>query len=442
MRASLVTLGCNKNQVDSEMIISYIAKRGIEITDSLENSDIILINTCGFIKPAKEEAINTILNMIDYKIYGKCKHLIVTGCLAKRYKKEIYSEFPEVDLVIGVDEYSNFDKIFSNYLSLKTSNYCLSFNDRTISSTFPMAYLRISDGCNNRCNYCAIPLIRGNLKSRKIEDIVLEAKELVSKGIRELCIISQDTTCYGMDIYGKCRLRDLICEISKIQDLKWIRVLYMYPGKVDDELLEEFSKNDKLCKYFDIPVQHISDKILKGMNRHTKKQEIYDLVRKIREKVPNAIIRTTIMVGYINETEEDFNELKQGVIDLKFDRLGAFTFSKEDDTPADKMEGDIDENVKQKRYNEIMQLQQKIIKEKMESLLGKDFEVIVEDVTEDNKYFICRSYMDAPDVDPRIYLKLEENIDKVIVGEYYRVTLEKIDGYDFIAKLKEENIDV
>ncbi len=439
MNASLITLGCNKNQVDSEMIISYMAKKGINITDNLENSDIIVINTCGFIKSAKEEAIDTILNMIDYKMYGTCKHLIVTGCLAKRYKKEIYSEFPEVDLVIGVDEYSNFDKIFSNYLNLKTSNSCLSFSDRTISSTFPMAYLRISDGCNNRCNYCAIPLIRGSLKSRKLEDIVSEAKELVSKGIRELCIISQDTTSYGVDIYGECKLTKLIQEISKIEDLKWIRVLYMYPGKVNDELLNEFANNSKLCRYFDIPVQHISDKILKLMNRHTAKAEIYELVEKIREKMPDTIIRTTVMVGYQQETEEDFNELKQGLLDLKFDRLGAFTFSKEDDTPAEKIKGDIDEKVKTRRYNEIMEIQQKIIKPKMENMLNKDVEVIVEDVTEDNKYFICRSYMDAPDVDPRIYLDINENIDKVIVGEYYTVTLKEIDGYDFIAKLKEEN---
>lgn len=439
MNASLITLGCNKNQVDSEMIISYMAKKGITITDNLENSDIIVINTCGFIKSAKEEAIDTILNMIDYKMYGTCKHLIVTGCLAKRYKKEIYSEFPEVDLVIGVDEYPNFDKVFSNYLNLKTSNSCLSFNDRTISSTFPMAYLRISDGCNNRCNYCAIPLIRGSLKSRKIEDIVREAKELVDKGIRELCIISQDTTSYGVDIYGECKLTELIQEISKINNLKWIRVLYMYPGKVNDELLNEFANNSKLCRYFDIPVQHISDKILKLMNRHTTKAEIYELVEKIRKKIPDAIIRTTIMVGYQQETEEDFNELKQGLLDLKFDRLGAFTFSKEDDTPAEKIKGDVDEKVKTKRYNEIMEIQQRIIKPKMESMLNKEVQVIVEDVTEDNKYFICRSYMDAPDVDPRIYLNINENIDNIIVGEYYTVTLKEIDGYDFIAKLKEEN---
>lgn len=442
MKASLITLGCNKNQVDSEMIISYVSSRGFEITDNLDEAEVIIINTCGFINSAKEEAISVILNSTDYKKYGMCKHLIITGCLAKRYKKEIYSEFPEVDLVIGVDEYSNFDNIFSKYFKIQNSNSCLSFKNRTISSIFPMAYLRISDGCNNKCHYCAIPLIRGKLKSRKIEDIVEEAKCLVSKGVQELCIISQDTTSYGLDIYGQCRLVDLIKEISKIQNLKWIRVLYMYPGKVTDALLQEFSKNNKLCRYFDIPVQHISDKMLKAMNRHTNKKEIYDLVNKIRKTIPDAIIRTTVMVGYQGESEQDFEELKQGIADLEFDRLGAFTFSKEEDTMADKIEGDIPEDIKQKRYDEIMKLQQNILSNKMKKLLNKEYEVVVEDVTDDNKYFICRSYMDAPDVDPRIYLKIEDNINKIIVGEYYTVVLKEVYGYDFIAVLKEEGNNV
>ena len=438
MKASLITLGCNKNEIDSEMIISYISKRGFEVTDDLFSANLIIINTCGFINSAKEEAINTILDTIDYKYNGKCEHIFVVGCLAKRYKEEIYNEIPEVDLVIGVDEYSNFDTIFSNYFKLKNSKYYLNFHDREVSSIFPMAYLRISDGCNNRCHYCAIPLIRGNLKSRKIEDIVSEANQLVSKGIRELCIISQDTTSYGLDIYGECKLKELIREISKIEDLKWIRVLYMYPGKIDDDLLQEFEENNKLCRYFDIPVQHISDKMLKLMNRHTTKQEIYDVVNKIKNKMPDAIIRTTVMCGYQQESEEDFEELKQGLIDLEFDRLGAFTFSKEEDTVANDITGDILDDIKEKRYNEIMELQQSIITKKMKKLIGKEYEVIVEDVTEDNKYFVCRSYMDAPDVDPRIYLELEKNIDKVVVGEYYNVILKEINGYDYIAELKEE----
>ncbi|MDD2627339.1 MAG: 30S ribosomal protein S12 methylthiotransferase RimO [Clostridia bacterium] len=438
MKVSLVTLGCTKNQVDSEMIATYLQKRDNILTDEMAQAEVIIINTCGFINSAKEEAINTILELSDYKSKGNCKHIIVVGCLAKRYKKQIYQEIPEVDLVIGVDEYENFDNIFSKYFNITNSNYCLNFYGRKISSTFPMAYLRISDGCNNRCNYCAIPLIRGSLKSRRIENVLKEAKDLVSKGIQELCVISQDTTSYGIDIYGEVKLVELLKELSKLEGLKWIRILYMYPGKVSDELIEEMKYNNKICRYFDIPIQHISDNMLKAMNRHTSKQEIYDLVNKIRIKLPDAIIRTTIMTGYQGETEQDFKELLQAVYDLKFDRLGGFTFSKEEDTKAMEILGDIDEKLKQERYEKIMEAQQQVIKEKTNSLIGKELEVIVEDVTEDNENYICRSYMDAPDVDPKIYLNVEENVDKIIIGEYYNVILTKPIGYDFMADLKEE----
>lgn len=438
MNASLITLGCNKNEVDSEMIASYLQKRDFILIDDVSKAELILINTCGFINIAKEEAINKIIEMGEYKEIGKCKHLIVTGCLAKRYKKQIYSELSEVDLVIGVDEYNKFDEIFSNYFKCNCLGLNLNFNNRIISSLFPMAYLRISDGCNNRCHYCAIPLIRGSLNSRTIEDILSEAKSLVSNGIRELCIISQDTTSYGIDIYGNCRLKDLIVELSKIENLKWIRILYMYPGKVTDELLQEIKINPKVCKYFDIPVQHISDKILKSMNRHNNKKDIYDLVKKIRREIPEAIIRTTIMVGYQGETEADYNELLKGVKELKFDRLGAFTFSKEDDTYAMNILGDIEEKIKQDRYTKLMLAQQEVLNEIVPNRLGKTYEVIVEDITENEEYFICRSYMDAPDIDPRIYLKVNGNENKVIIGEYYMVTFDKIIGYDYICSLKEE----
>ena len=438
MKASLITLGCSKNEVDSEMIATYLQKKGFILQNDLSQSEVILINTCGFINQAKQEAINTILESSSYKNIGRCKHIIVTGCLAKRYKKQIYKELPEVDLVIGVDEYYKFDEIFSEYFKLSNSNFCLSFKDRVISSIFPMAYLRISDGCNNNCNYCAIPLIRGKLHSRKMEDIVDEAKYLVKKGIRELCIISQDTTSYGVDIYGSCKLLDLIKNISEIKELKWIRVLYMYPGRISDELLSEFETNNKLCKYFDIPIQHISDNMLKTMNRHNTKKDIYYIVEKIRKRIPDSIIRTTVMVGYQGERERDFLELLEGINDLKFDRLGAFEFSKEDDTGAINISGDIEEKIKKDRYNRIMLSQQKVLLETMEKRLGNTYEVVVEDVTENGEYFICRSYMDAPDVDPRIYLDVKENKNTVIIGEYYNVILERIAGYDYIAKLKEE----
>ena len=434
MRVSLVTLGCAKNEVDSEMLLGFLKNIGFELETDLEQAECIIVNTCGFIKSAKQEAIDTILDMAEYKKMGKCKHLIVVGCLAKRYKVQIENEFPEVDLVIGVDEYINIDKIFSQYFSKEINNK-LEFQDRIVSTIFPTAYLRISDGCNNNCHYCAIPLIRGKLKSRRVEDIFAEAKLLVEKGIRELVIIAQDTTSYGLDLYGKPMLYKLLKELSTIENLKWIRVLYMYPGKITDDLIEEFKINPKICRYFDIPLQHISDKMLKGMNRHTNKKEVYELVKKIRKELPDAVLRTTFMVGYQSETVEDFNELIAAVKELKFERMGAFTFSKEDDTVAASMSGDVLEKVKKARYKTLMQEQQKVVKEFMKSNMGRIFEVLVTDVDETEKYFVCRSYMDAPDVDPKMLLKIDKtSIANVIVGEWCNVQITGIKGYDYICK--------
>lgn len=442
MKVSLVTLGCAKNEVDSEMLLGFLKNIGFELEANVEEAECIVVNTCGFIKSAKQEAIDTILDMAEYKKTGKCKHLIVTGCLAKRYKNQIEKEFPEVDLVIGVDEYINIDKIFSKYFS-KEINSKLEFKDRIVSSVFPTAYLRISDGCNNNCHYCAIPLIRGKLKSRKIEDIYDEAKILVDKGIREIVIIAQDTTSYGLDLYGKPMLYKLLKELSKLDELKWIRVLYMYPGKITDELIEEFKTNPKICKYFDIPLQHISDRMLKGMNRHTNKKEVYELVHKIRKEIPEAVLRTTFMVGYQGETTEDFNELIDVVKDLKFERIGAFTFSKEDDTLAETLPGDILEKVKKARFKLLMQEQQKVVSEFMHSNIGKKFEVLVTDVDESEKYFICRSYMDAPDVDPKMLLKIDKtSIANVVVGEWCNVQVTGIKSYDYICKFAKGETNV
>ena len=436
MKIGLVTLGCSKNEVDSEMILGYLRKVGFELTNDLDEAECVVINTCGFIKSAKQEAIDVILNIAEYKVIGNLKHLIVVGCLAKRYKEQIIEEFPEVDLVIGVDEYANLGNIFSKYFKLKENDCNLDFKNRIVSTTFPTAYIRISDGCNNNCHYCAIPLIRGNLKSRKIEDILDEAKGLVEKGIRELVIIAQDTTSYGMDIYGKPMLYKLIQELSKLEELKWIRVLYMYPGKITDELIEEFKTNPKLCRYFDIPLQHISDKMLKAMNRHTNKQEVYELINKIRYELPDAVIRTTLMVGYQGEDEQDFKELIECVKDFKFERLGAFTFSKEDDTKAYEMPGDIKESIKKERYKILMEEQQKVVLEYMKSNIGKEYEVLVCDVSEDEKYFVCRSYMDAPDVDPKMLIKInKKSIPYIVVGEWTNVKITDIKGYDYICEV-------
>lgn len=436
MNVGLVTLGCSKNQVDSEMLLGYFKERGFNIVSDPLEADIIVVNTCGFIKSAKEEAIATILEMADYKEFGNCKALIVTGCLAKRYKKEILENMPEVDLCIGVDEYENIDNILSEFLNQNCLNHSLKFENRIISSDFPSCYIRISDGCDNRCSYCAIPLIRGRFRSRKMEDIVEEVKSLASQGMREFCIISQDTSKYGIDIYGKLMLPELLRRISKIEGVKWIRILYMYLFEATDELIEEMVKNDKICKYFDIPIQHLSDNILKQMNRYDTSKIIFDRIEKIREKVPNAILRTTVMTGFPGETQEDFNILKEGIKKIKFDRLGAFAFSKEEDTKAYDMKNQVPEKIREERLKEIFDIQKDISLKLNKNRVGNNYEVIVEGITEDEKYFSCRSYMEAPDVDGRIYVKIDEqSLSKLTIGEFANVQIIDYNEYDLYAKV-------
>lgn len=442
MNVGLVTLGCTKNQVDSEMMLGVFKSQGFNIVNQVEEADIIVVNTCGFIESAKEEAIETILEMADYKEIGNCKALIVTGCLAKRYKAQIIESMPEVDLVIGVDEYSDFSEILSNFFNQRKLlnqykfNQKLDFNNRVISSTYPLAYIRISDGCDNKCSYCAIPLIRGAFKSRQMEDILEEVENLAKKGIKEFCIISQDTSKYGLDIYGELKLAELLEKMAKIEGVKWIRILYMYLYETTDELIEEISKNDKVCKYFDIPVQHLNDKMLEGMNRHDTKEIIYDRIKRIKELCPEAILRTTCIVGFSGETEEQFEELIEGVKELKFDRLGAFTYSREEDTESYDFENQIEEDIKEERLKKLFDVQKNISLEKNKERLGKEYEVIVEDVSEDEEYFVCRSMLEAPDVDGRIYLKIdEESASNVIVGEYAKVKIIDYNEYDLFAKL-------
>lgn len=442
MNVGLVTLGCTKNQVDSEMILGVFKSQGFNIVNQVEEADIIVVNTCGFIESAKEEAIDTILEMADYKEIGNCEALIVTGCLAKRYKKQIIESMPEVDLVIGVDEYNNFPEILSNFFSQKKAfnqykfNQKLDFNNRVISSTYPLAYIRISDGCDNKCSYCAIPLIRGAFKSRQMEDILKEVDELAKKGIKEFCIISQDTSKYGLDIYGELKLAELLEKMSKIEGVKWIRILYMYLFETTDELIEEIAKNEKVCSYFDIPIQHLNDKMLKDMNRHDTKEIIYDRIKRIRELVPDAILRTTCIVGFPGETEEQFEELIEGIKELQFDRLGAFTYSREEDTVSYDFENQIDERVKEERLKKLFDAQKNISLEKNKARLGKKYEVIVEDISEDEKYFVCRSMLEAPDVDGRIYIKIDdESASKVIVGDYAQVEIIDYNDYDLFAKI-------
>ena len=445
MKVGFISLGCSKNLVDTEKTIAIFKKENHEIVSEPEEAEVIVINTCGFIESAKEEAINTILEMASYK-QGKCKYLIVMGCLVERYKNELEKEIPEVDLWIKYSQYStlweqikrvikssinetNVDIVEYNE---KNINFC-EFQDRVITTGSNYAYLKIADGCNNRCTYCAIPYIRGPQISRNMEEIINEANVLADKGYKEIILIAQDTTKYGIDIYGKPRLTELLREISKIEKIKWIRFLYAYPETIDDELIKVVKDSKKICHYFDIPIQHISDKVLKRMNRQSNGESIRNLIKKLRAEIPDVVIRTTVMVGFPGETIEDFNELYEFLKEARFDKLGCFAYSKEDGTPAEKLKEQIHPMTKKSRYNKIMNLQQKISKENLQKKIGKKVEVLIEDKTFDNQYYIGRSYMDVPEIDGLVYIKAKDN-QEIIIGDFVETTVNNIDNYDLICE--------
>ena len=410
MNVGFISLGCSKNLVDTEMTIGLFKNHNYNIVTTPVNADVIVINTCGFIASAKEEAINTILEMANYK-KNRCKYLIVMGCLVQRYKEDLEKAIPEVDLWIKYNEYNTIWEQIENVIAPldKSNNYnCpeeLNFLDRVVSTGKNYAYLRIAEGCSNHCTYCAIPSIRGPFVSRKLEDILEEAKKLADNGIKEIIVIAQDTTKYGIDIYGKPMLAILLEELCKIEKIKWIRFLYAYPETITDELIQTVKNNDKICKYFDIPIQHISNSVLKKMNRKSNGESIRNLLAKIRKEIPSVILRTTVIVGFPGETKEDFEELYNFIKDVKFDRLGAFSYSKEEGTPASRLPDQIHPMTKKSRYNKIMKLQQEIAAEKLKSQVGKELEVLIETKTFDSKYYAGRSYMDVPDIDGLIYKK-------------------------------------
>ena len=435
MKVGFISLGCNKNLVDTEKMISIFKENKHEIVNNPEEAEVILINTCGFIESAKQEAIDTILEMAEYK-ENKCKYLIVTGCLVERYKEELQKEIPEVDLFIKYTEYQSFWKKIEEIIDKKNkSKVQINFENwqkRVITTGNNYAYLKIADGCSNRCTYCAIPNIRGPIKSRKFEDIIKEAKELAKNGYKEIILTAQDTTKYGIDIYGKSRLAELIHEISKIKEIKWIRFLYSYPETIDDELIEEVKNNNKVCKYFDIPIQHFSDNVLKRMNRKTKSQDIEKLIIKLRKEIQDVIIRTTIMVGFPGETEDDFDKLYEFIKKAKFDKMGAFTYSKEENTPAAKLKEQIHHATKKSRYNKIMKLQKEISNERLKNNIGKTFDVLIENKTFDEKYYIARSYMDVPEIDGVIFIEKRESIE---IGCFKKCKITDVKEYDLIGEI-------
>jgi len=452
MNVGFVHLGCSKNLIDTETAIGKFKNNNYTIVNDEEKADIIVVNTCGFIDSAKEEAINTILEMASYK-EKRCKYLIVMGCLVQRYYEDLLKLLPEVDLFIKIDEY---DKLWEKIEDLikrdiveksktKTSTKISEipvmpmfeqkeFLDRTITTGQNFAYLKIGEGCSNRCTYCAIPYIRGPFVSRPKEDIIEEAQKLAEKGITELIIIAQDTTKYGVDLYGESKLAEILENLCKIDGIKWIRFLYTYPEGITDELIDVVAKNEKIAKYFDIPIQHISDNILKKMNRKTSKNNITQLIEKIRNKIPNVTLRTSLIVGFPGETNSEFEELLQFVKTAKFDKLGVFQYSKEEGTPAAKLPKQIHGNTKKSRYNKIMEAQQKTSREQLEKKIGTQCEVLIENISFDNKYFIGRTMQDVPDIDGLVYIKNDgTKKENQILNTYKKCKITDVSNYDLIA---------
>ena len=465
MNVGFISLGCSKNLIDTEVAIGKFKEHEFNIVNDPKEADIIVVNTCGFIESAKEEAINTILEMAEYK-NGRCKFLIAMGCLVQRYYKELAKEMPEVDLFLKIEDYNRlWDKVAElleqqNQNASKENDAITTIasknaktNDednkikqlpmfaekeylaRTVSTGENYAYLKIGEGCSNMCTYCAIPYIRGLFISRKMEEILEEAKMLANKGVKEIIVIAQDTTKYGVDLYGESKLAELLQKISEIKGIEWIRFLYSYPEGITDELIDTVKNNDKICKYFDIPIQHISNDVLKRMNRKTSKENIVNLINKIRKEIPNVILRTSLIVGFPGETEQDFTELLDFVKSTKFDKLGVFKYSKEENTPAAKMPNQIHYMTKNSRYRKIMSEQKEISKKKLEEQIGKKMQVLIENVSFDGKYLVGRTRNDVPEEDGIVYIKRTDKNENLL-NQFIWCKIVDVSDYDLIAEVE------
>ena len=465
MNVGFISLGCSKNLIDTEVAIGKFKEHEFNIVNDPKEADIIVVNTCGFIESAKEEAINTILEMAEYK-NGRCKFLIAMGCLVQRYYKELAKEMPEVDLFLKIEDYNRlWDKVAElleqpnqnaskeNDAITTISSKNTKTNDednkikqlpmfaekeylaRTVSTGENYAYLKIGEGCSNMCTYCAIPYIRGLFISRKMEEILEEAKMLANKGVKEIIVIAQDTTKYGVDLYGESKLAELLQKISEIKGIEWIRFLYSYPEGITDELIDTVKNNDKICKYFDIPIQHISNDVLKRMNRKTSKENIVNLINKIRKEIPNVILRTSLIVGFPGETEQDFTELLDFVKSTKFDKLGVFKYSKEENTPAAKMPNQIHYMTKNSRYRKIMSEQKEISKKKLEEQIGKKMQVLIENVSFDGKYLVGRTRNDVPEEDGIVYIKRTDKNENLL-NQFIWCKIVDVSDYDLIAEVE------
>ena len=438
MKLLFISLGCDKNLVDSEMMMGLLHDRGYEFTDNEEEADIIVINTCGFINDAKEESINTILEMAKYK-ENNLKALIVAGCLVERYKNEILQELPEIDAIVGTTAFDKICDVVDDVLADKKHNELESINkmcrpdvNRIITTGGYYSYLKIAEGCDKHCTYCSIPMIRGAYRSVPMDELVKEAEYLADNGVKELIIVAQEITVYGKDLYGEKKLPELLHRLCKIPGIQWIRLLYCYPEEITDELIETIRTEKKICHYIDMPIQHASDKILKAMGRRTNNAELRNIISKLRKEIPDICLRTTFITGFPGETEEDHQILLDFIDEMEFDRLGVFTYSPEEDTKAASLDNQVDEEVKLCRKDEIMELQQEISMDKSERLVGKEIEVIIEGKASDEDVYVGRSYMDAPSVDGYVFINSEEEL---MSGDFAKVRIVKAMEYDLIGDL-------
>ncbi len=425
-KIEIITLGCSKNIVDSERLMSQLKANEFELVNSSEEADSIVINTCGFIDAAKEESINTILEAVELKKQGKIKKVVVAGCLSERYREDLLKEIPEVDSYFGTEAYEGIVKDFGGDLKYEL------LGEREISTPKHFAYLKISEGCDNPCSFCAIPIMRGFHKSKPMEELLSEAASLARKGVKELIIIGQDTTDYGKDIYGKRNLAELLNKLSEVKGIEWIRLLYAYPSHFPDDVIETIAENPKVCKYLDMPLQHISDNLLKSMRRGITSRRTKELLMKIKERIPEIVLRTTFIVGYPNETEKEFNELLDFIEQIQFDRIGAFTYSVEEKTPAFILGDPVSEEEKEDRKFRLMEFQSQISLKKNQAMLGKKLKVVIDDI--EGEYYLARSEREAPEVDGEIYVTPGKK-GLLKVGNFYNVDIYDCNEYDLYAKI-------
>lgn len=439
MKILFISLGCDKNLVDTEVMLGMLASRGYEMTNDEQEADIIVINTCCFIHDAKEESIQNILEMAEYKKNGSAKALIVTGCMAERYRQEILDEIPEVDEVLGTTAYDRIldavDAALAGQHEVMTADLDalpLPETKRLVTTGGHFAYLKIAEGCDKHCTYCIIPKIRGNFRSVPMERLLKEAQDLAEQGVKELILVAQETTLYGKDLYGEKSLPKLLRELCKISGIRWIRILYCYPEEITDELIQVMKEESKICHYLDLPIQHANDTILKRMGRRTSKQELIDIVQKLRKEIPDICLRTTLITGFPGETQEQHEEVMEFIDTLEFDRLGAFTYSPEEDTPAATFEDQIDEEVKEDRQADIMELQQEIAFDKAEDMIGREVLVMIEGKVADENAYVGRTYRDAPNVDGLIFINTDVEL---ISGDFAKVKVTGAFDYDLIGEL-------